>query len=229
MRLAAERYVGLDYSYELIAERGSADRLVRTVCDHLAPEDRARVLDALSQGMADVMDHVRRDEFERQLFERGGNDVCVSFLFAEDEHLAEYAKESPLAPIDGRVRVGCVWTSIECGSSFVLVRATAATTGMSRLFERSPSVRATFAKAGHSGGALLVLFDDEREDFAAVWPFQGRFARSGGRDCFDDECKLKVDEYCADLVTSARRSLGDIPADTGAKPEASLHRDASRP
>jgi hypothetical protein len=120
--------MGLDYAYELIAERQSADSLIRAVCNHIAPDDAARLLDAVSLGVADVMDRVQRNDFERQLYERGGKDICLSFLFAEDEHLAEYAKESPLAPVDGRIRVGCVWTSIECGSRFVLVRATAATT-----------------------------------------------------------------------------------------------------
>jgi hypothetical protein len=87
---------------------------------------------------------------------------------------------------------------------------------MSLLFQRSQSVRATFKEAGQSGGAFLVSFDDEREDFVAVWPFQGRFNPLGERESFDDdELKLKVDEYCADLIASAQRKLGGQP-DAGA-------------
>jgi len=209
--------MGLDYAYELIAERHSADRLVRAVCEHLAPDDRTRLLGVLGLGVVDVMEHVQRDDFERQLFERGGKDICLSFLFTADEHLTEYAKQSPVAPADGRVQVGCVWTSIECGSRFTRLRATAATSDMSRLFERSTSVRKTFSDAGRSGGALLVMFDDEREDFVSVWPIRGRFVPAGEPDSFeDDELKLKVDAYCADLVASARRTLGGQPADAGA-------------
>jgi hypothetical protein len=208
--------MGLDYAYEMIAERQSADRLVRAVCEHLAPDDRTRLLGVLGLGVADVMEHVPRDDFERRLFERGGRDICLSFLFAADEHLTEYAKDSPLAPVDGRIQIGCVWTSVQCGSRFVLVRATAATTGMSWLFERSASVRKTFCEAGQSGGALLVTFDNERADFDSVWPLRGRFAAAGERDSFEDEeLKLNVDAYCADLVASARRSLGGQPADAG--------------
>ena len=209
--------MGLDYAYELIAERQSADRLVRAVCQHLAPDDRTRLLGVLGLGVVNVMEHVQRNDFERQLFERGGKDICLSFLFAADEPLTEYAEESPLAPVDGRVQVGCVWTSVECGSRFALIRATAATSEMSRLFERSASVRKTFSEAGRAGGALLVMFDDEREDFVSVWPLPGRFALAGKRDSFeDDELKLKVDAYCSDLVASARRTLGGQPPDAGA-------------
>ncbi len=201
--------MGLCYAYELIAELQSADRLVRAVCEHLVPDDRTRLLDALGLGMADVMERVQRDDFERQLFARGGKDICLSFLFAVDEHLTQYANESSLASVDGRVQVGCVWTSVECGNRFALVRAIAATTGMSLLFERSTSVRKTFIDAGQSGGALLVTFDDEREDFVSVWPLRGRFGPAGERDSFeDDELELKVDAYCADMVASAHRTLG---------------------
>lgn len=215
---AAEQWMGLDYAYELIAERQSVDRLIRAVCEHLAPNDRTRVLGVLGSGLADVMDHVQRDrDVERHLYERGVKDICLSFLFAADEHLTEYAKEFPLAPVDGRVRVGCVWTSVECGSRFALVRATAATSAMSLLFEYSTNVRKTFSDIGQSGGALLVTFDDERQDLVSVWPCQGRFAPSGEPESFeDDKCKSKVDGYCADLLASAQRKLGGPPADAEA-------------
>ena len=209
--------MGLDYAYELIAERQSAERLVRAICEHVAPDDRTRLLGVLGLGSADVMEHVSRDDDERWLFERGVKHICLSFLFAADEQLTEYAKESPLAPVDGRIQVGCVWTSIECGSRFALVRATAATTTMSWLFERSASVRKTFGEAGRAGGALLVTFDDEQADFTSAWPLRGRFAPTAERDTFEDEeLKLKVDAYCADLVASARRAFGGQPADAEA-------------
>ena len=50
--------MGLDYAYHLIAERRSADGLVRAVADHLSPNDRRRVLAALSAGVDRLMEHV---------------------------------------------------------------------------------------------------------------------------------------------------------------------------
>jgi hypothetical protein len=198
--------MGLDYGYELIAPRESADRLVRAFCDHLVPEDRTRVLASLRLGVPGMAEHVERDVFERQLFEHGGKELCLSFLFAEDEALAQYPNDIPL--VDGRVQVGCVWTTIRCGSRFVLVRATAATTAMSLLFEQSANVRSTFREAGRAGGALLILFDDEREDFAAVWPDQGRFGHKAASERFvDEQCNLNIDDYCADLLASAHRTF----------------------
>lgn len=209
---AADQLMGLDYSYELIAERHLANCLVRAVSEHLAPDDKARLLGALDLGVDDLMEQIQRSDLER-----GSQNICLSFLFAADEHLAEYEKDWPLAPVDGRVQVGCVWTSIECGSRFVLLRATAATSGMSRLFERSASVQETFSDIGRSGGALLVAFDDEREDFVSVWPLRGRFATSKEPDCYyDEDLNLTVDEYCGDLIASARRALDGQSAETGA-------------
>ena len=199
--------MGLDYAYELIAARESADRLVRALRDRLVAEDRARLLATLQSGLAGAVDHVERDVFERQLFQQGAKELCLSFLFPEDEPLALFAND--LAPVDGRVQVGCVWTTIECGSEYVLLRATAATSSMSLLFERSRSVRSTFCEAGRTGGALLVLFDDEREDFAAVWPYEGRFAHKAATESLeDDQCNLNIDGYCAYLLDSARRTFG---------------------
>lgn len=203
--------MGIRYSYELIAERRSADRLVRAIGDHVEPDGKAWLSEFLRLGIGQVKDGVRTDDLERRLFALGGDDVCLSFLFAEDEELAEYASESQVPPVDGRFPVGCVWTSIDFGGEYVLVQATAATSGMSRLFERSASVRETFTEAGQSGGALLVSFDDESGNPVGVWPFRGRFALSAGFDFFeDDEGKLNVDAYCADLVASARRTLGGL-------------------
>ena len=53
------------------------------------------------------------------MFEQGDKQLCLAFLFPEDQRLADF--QNDLAPINGRVQVGCVWTSIECGSRFVAV------------------------------------------------------------------------------------------------------------
>lgn len=200
--------MGLNYAYELIADRQSADRLVHAVCEHLTAEDRARLLACLGGGLPYVMECVERDELERYLFDRGSKPICLSFLFDRDDRLEEYDKENSLPRTGDRIRVGCVWTEIKCGADFVLIRTTAATTAMSLLFEQSASVRRTFVEAGRSGEALMVLFDDEQGDFVAVRPYEGRFAPA--RECesfMDEDLNLKVDAYCAELVASARRKF----------------------
>jgi hypothetical protein len=198
--------MGLDYGYEWVGERGSADRLIRAVAEHLAPKDQRRVLAALASGADGLLRRVEREEFERSLMQDAGEELCLSFLFGRDDRLAEYAREISAPSIGDRVQVGCVWTSTNCGSRFVLIRARAATSNMSRLFEQSPSIRATFVGAGRAADALLVMFDDEQEEFLALWPRAGRFA---ARDwaLVDQVDDLSVDDYCAELIASACAKL----------------------
>ena len=213
--------MGLDYAYEFISERTSADRLVRAMCPHVVPDDRKRLMDYLNLhlGLIDVMEHITQDTFERRTLNHESQEICLSFLFAMDEHVLGFTDrskdKSSFGTVEGKIPIGCVWTSIKCGKKFVVIRATAATSDMSILFEQSTSVRATITEVCQTGNPLLVLFDDEQSDLVAVWPQQGRFTLSATYQTFEDEQgDLKVDDYCTDLLASARRQLGDRSADS---------------
>jgi hypothetical protein len=211
--------MGLDYAYEMIVARPAVHPLLRAFAAHLAPADGRRLLAAIDAGECEVMRHIARQDYEQSFADtgRGGGDVCFSFHFLPDAELTEYDKDSRMARVPARVPVGCVWTSVRCGKRFAVVRATAATTGMSRLFERSQSVRSTFMHIGQVGGALLVLFDDEQGDFGCVWPHTGRLAFSGdAEDFYDDTFELETDRYCEHLLTSAADTFGSGHAGAGA-------------
>jgi len=190
--------MGLDYSFELIAERQDADRLIRSLAEHLTPNNRERLLACLP--FTDLMlRNIRRNEFEQSLFEKHGDEhICLSFLFPLDDRLVEYAQSSPIQPHNGQLQVGCVWSSIRCGTHFIAFRAAAATTAMSLLFEKSQSVRATFAKIGQDGGAKLVLFNDEQQSHVAIWPCEGRFSLRNSETQFEN-----YDSYLSALVAAA--------------------------
>ncbi|HEX8916387.1 MAG TPA: hypothetical protein VF796_28810 [Humisphaera sp.] len=154
--------MSFSYTYVIVAERGSADALIRAVCDHLEASDKSRVVAALSHGAADVMVNVKRDLYELRGVElRGGSrrqmSVCLTLLFPPDGPLSDYARAESLKPqADGRLRIGCVHTSIDFGSAFVRITAHSATGDMGRLFEASASVRATFCAIARAGAALSV-------------------------------------------------------------------------
>ncbi|WP_374354502.1 hypothetical protein, partial [Chitinimonas sp.] len=164
--------MGMNYTYEVIARKESADRLVRAICEHLVPDDKARLLSALDLGAADIHRNIFREDWEQPF-----NHIFLSFAFAEDEILVEYEKgESDNGAklqeaSQGRmVQIDSVWTDITVGDDYVRVRATAATSRMSGLFSASSSINKAFCDIAESGGALLVIFDYEELYYAAVWP-----------------------------------------------------------
>jgi hypothetical protein len=160
--------MGLDYSFEIIAPRDSVARLVEAQAAHLDPYNAGRLLDAVRDDPVRLMSVVRRDSYEHA-------DLCLSFLFKPDDQFAKNSWADHLDdPATGRVKIGCVWSSLRCGDRFVLFCGTAATTSMSRLFEHSPNIWETFARIGREAGAALVTFDDEQGELVAVWPRRGR-------------------------------------------------------
>lgn len=193
--------MGIDYSYEIFAPRDATVRLVESLAIHLAPCDADRLLSVVSGDSARLMECVRRIDCEAY----SSRDLCLSFLFAPDDWVTKYGKSHRCLsdPTTGRVRIGCVWSSLQCGERFVLFRGTAATSDMSVLFESSPNIRATFTKIARDAGAWLVAFDDESGDLLGVWPQKQRM-----RVCvLDSEYRVGIDLYCE----TALQMFGVIP------------------
>lgn len=197
--------MGIDYSYEIVAPREATVRLVETLAAHVVPDDADRLLSAAREAPERLMTVAQRDQYE-------AHGLCLSFLFTPDERIAEYGGNGGSDwlsdPTTDRVAVGCVWSSLRWGDRFALFRGTAATTGMSLLFESSPNIRTTFARIGREAGALLVAFDDECGDLVGVWPQSGRSGVSVVSELVrDSECELRVDTYCKAVLGA----FGDDP------------------
>ncbi|ADG67777.1 hypothetical protein Plim_1947 [Planctopirus limnophila DSM 3776] len=195
--------MGIDYSYEIVAPRKAVIRLVESLASHLVPDDADRLLSAVRKAPERLMAVARRGQYET-------HDLCLSFLFAPDDRIAEHGGNDRLSdPVSGRVAIGCVWSSLRCGDRFALFRGTAATSGMSHLFESSPNIRAAFTKIGQDAGAWLVAFDDEQDDLLGVWPHARRMGEGVVdelvRDC---EYELRVDEYCDAVLRAFGVSAG---------------------
>lgn len=186
--------MGLNYAYEIIAPRALASRLFEALAPHLVPEDAARVLES-----------VRRAEAPEQLTalarckdDLPGEEICLCFLFPEEPGMAKCGVDAHSDPVTGRVAIGCVWTSLQCGERFVLLRGCAATSDMSRLFESSASIRAVFSQIGSEAGALAVTFDEEDWEVIGVWPASQRMGASIVDEAVSDPetGALWIDGYC---------------------------------
>ncbi|MBQ0963509.1 hypothetical protein KBY91_19360 [Streptomyces sp. RK23] len=91
-------------------------------------------------------------------------DLDTSLVFPVDDAVRAYAQSYGLPPEEnGRVRIGYVYLTVRF-RSFLDPRYTslefwAATSGMSRLFERSASIRGTFTDLAAAVGAECCQFD----------------------------------------------------------------------
>ncbi|MFE2281427.1 hypothetical protein ACFXAE_30170 [Streptomyces sp. NPDC059454] len=91
-------------------------------------------------------------------------DLDTSLMFGIDDAVRAYGKSSGLPPEEnGRVRIGYVYLTVRFKSfldpGYTALEFWAATSGMSRLFERSASIRKTFTDLATAVGAACCQFD----------------------------------------------------------------------
>ncbi|MEV7438306.1 hypothetical protein ACIQJX_15750 [Streptomyces griseoviridis] len=94
----------------------------------------------------------------------GTLDLDTSLVFDVDDALREYAQVSGLEPeADGGIGIGYIYVTVRFESllhpGYASVECWAATTWMSRLFERSASVRKLFTDLTAESGGVCCLFD----------------------------------------------------------------------
>jgi hypothetical protein len=107
-------------------------------------------------------------------------DLDTSMLFpVTDEAIKKYADESdprmriPSSATGARLRVGYIYLSVELGRQYALLSFRAATSGMSRLFEKSSSIWRRFHDLSNVfSGSVPVLMRDDKDDFLLL-PLNG--------------------------------------------------------
>jgi hypothetical protein len=95
---------------------------------------------------------------------------------------------------------------LDVGERFLLFRATAASSAMSRMFQGSPNVCEVFLDISREAGALLVAFNDEEHELLVVWPRRGRLDAYILGDPVDDELQSRADPYCEAVLSAFRSS-----------------------
>ncbi|MFG2426964.1 hypothetical protein [Streptomyces sp. NPDC048590] len=158
--------MGLVYSYAVHLHPRRVVRLLEQLARLAPPEYGAQPTDLVlpggqrltvpfgSQRTGDSVDASDGSTFE----------LDTSLMFEPDDALAEYARDYGPAPApDGRVQIGYVYATVRFSSDlhpgYAEVDCWAATSGMSRLFARSPSIRRTFTGVAAASGGVCCLFD----------------------------------------------------------------------
>ena len=195
--------MGLCYGYDIVAERSTANDMVRAVAQHLEPRVRRAVLEAveredpapLATGVAEVDQNASLD-----LEDGAGASSCLVLQLA-----AEASQDR---------KIGCVWTSLRLGVAYAHLSMGAATSLMSARFESDPDVKRVVMTICREGGALLAVLDVEEPSPVALWPAPGRIEPDP--EAYDledagltgDALKAaETDAFCAELLRAAARDL----------------------
>jgi len=209
--------MGLDYSFLVMTPAARVDPLLESIAPHLAQEDQARLraafpwspsIDQHSEWLGEPPARDRRGICKLQRSsEEVGDSYCFTFHFPRDALLTEYERSCLIRPRPSNpwVAVGCVWCSIQAGDAWAVFEGTAATSDMSRLFEGSPSVRATWLRIFKEAGATALFFDSEDlERWTLIHPTLGQVARPDAELYeLEDSAHLNTDAYVVDALRLA--------------------------
>ncbi|GHJ47352.1 hypothetical protein Cs7R123_46940 [Catellatospora sp. TT07R-123] len=171
--------MGIDYSFQVYVHRRDVGRLITAVAALCFRRETEWTTVALPDGTSVVLPATCRFEAGRTVdltdvvAGRDRASFDLSLCFPQDGPLRAYRDDEAghvdvaCAWPDGttRVRVGYVYLTVSDGSSLLpdhwIFDFTPATSGQSRLFLSSPSVRQTFATLALSVGGPLCLMDVE--------------------------------------------------------------------
>jgi hypothetical protein len=210
--------VGLRYAFNLVTRADAVDELLRELATHLQAEDRERLIAQVPWRAAIERDLVwgsghpvsnrqgiRDIAADADLGERP-NDLCLCFDFPPDSALERYAAGDPIRRPTTGVLVGCVWTKLHVGECYALLVATAASSDMSVLFERSASVRNVWSQLAERSGAFAVFLDTEQAyEWALLWPEPRSVCQVNADGYWSGDFEnLRVDAYCEEMLRAAR-------------------------
>ncbi|MGW2819114.1 hypothetical protein [Streptomyces sp. NPDC001415] len=169
--------MGLDYSYEIfLPAQNVTNALVELAA--LAPRTRRVPSLALTLPGGDQVAVPFTSNFKSKPLDcstRGTLELDTSIMFGLDDAVRAYVSTAYDPELDelGRVAIGYVYLTVHFASwlhpRYALLEFTAATTGMSRMFERSASVRAVFTDLTIASGGVCCLLDTESDTLQICW------------------------------------------------------------
>ncbi|MFB6954632.1 hypothetical protein ACFCXP_33845 [Streptomyces niveus] len=168
--------MGLDYGYEIFVPARNVDRAL-TALTELAPRtDRVPPLTVTLPGGAQLVVPFTSN-FTSEPVDRsaGGTlELDTAIMFGVDDAVREYVEDRDL-PRDahGRVQIGYIYLTVRFAPAqhpdYAVLEFTAATSGMSRMFERSAAVREVFTDLTAAAGGVCCLLDTESDTFDICW------------------------------------------------------------
>ncbi|MDC0718415.1 hypothetical protein [Nannocystis bainbridge] len=194
--------MGLDYRFEFIAPRSGADALLTALADHV--EDAyARRLRACLPWSPNTPHQVNAGVHGLPPAFDIPNHYDLVVMVPVDPDVRRYFESyhEPLARHvrDGKAGIGLVYMSLHAGPRYVALKLSAASSGMSRLFAGSGSVRrimTSLAAAARVHAAFLDTEDGDRWELLFPRPSALTASLSVSRPPADPEDPADFDAYC---------------------------------
>ncbi|MFE6055262.1 hypothetical protein ACFQ6N_31315 [Kitasatospora sp. NPDC056446] len=168
--------MGLDYSYEIFTPPRNVARTLNRLAE-LAPQgrDTPPLPVTLPSGERLTVPFTSKFTSEPVDCSAGGTlELDTSIAIGVDDAMREFfLGDFDRADERGRVSVGYVYLSVRFSPAwhpdFASLQFTAATSGMSRMFARSASVRKVFTDLTAATGGVCCLLDTETDVFDICW------------------------------------------------------------
>lgn len=188
--------MGMNFSFLVVTERGSVDRLLEALLAHLGAGDSAALERALPwQPTAGCLSLPG-------LRPRQPGDYPVQLAFAPDAPLEALVEGSHARRAD-RIDVS-VWATLDVGEHFALLRATAPATRISLALEVSRAARTAWRTLAETAGARAVFLDAEEtpgHPNRLLWPYDRVVALPAMDDHWiGDSLEIDVDAFARRLL-----------------------------
>jgi hypothetical protein len=168
--------MGLNYSYEIFVSPQNVFRALVELAE-LAPRTHRPPPLALTMPGGNQLVVPFTSRFKSEPVDcstSGVFELDTSIMFGVDDVVREFF-EGHDSEIDelGRVAVGYIYLTVRFAPAlhphYASLEFTAATSSMSRMFERSASVRAVFTSLAAASGAVCCVLDTESDTFEICW------------------------------------------------------------
>lgn len=205
--------MGIRYSLCLITKRQDADLLLAKLGELLDAESRARIG---SKKWSPESEERRTTVIETSDIDARGiagfrtdgespNLYCLSLQIQLERELESFVRDHHLRCFDRPGAFGCMWTSVFAGDQYALLQMTAATSGMSRVLQRSEEIHFAWFELERKANALFAYVDIEEKIAIQLFPFRGELRLPDYEPlAFEGDDHFSVDRMATFLLATAR-------------------------
>lgn len=168
--------MGLDYGYEIFVPARNVDRALVALAELAPRTDRVPPLALTLPGGAQLSVPFTSNFTSEPVdcSASGTLELDTSIMFGVDDAVREYVEGLHLELDElGRVQIGYIYLTVRFAPAqhpdYAALEFTAATSGMSRMFERSAAVREVFTDLTAAAGGVCCLLDTESDTFDICW------------------------------------------------------------
>jgi hypothetical protein len=161
--------MGLDYSLCAILPRAHAKQLLRQLGKRLDTHSKRRVAQLEFQNGSSIFAGLVLEENELE------NNICFSLQVKLEREMSEHLTDHRLTCIGREGSFGCLWTSVFHGSEHILLKMTAATSGMSRVLRDSQAIYKLWFGFCKDTKAIVGYVDLETQTGLKLFPGQSDF------------------------------------------------------